>query len=258
MDRKDLDLLINNNTAVKIKGYNKYYVTKDGDVISTDYKTKGNIDYLKVRTDKQGYKKVSLIKDHIDTKKFVHRLVAQAFKPNTNNLPQVNHKDENKANNNIDNLEWCTAEYNNNYGTKNYRAAKSNLNGKKSKRVAQIDKIGNIVRIYPSFMEAVRDGYNSRNMLMCATNNGRKIHKGYFWKYVSDLSCEEIKDLFVKGIVYNEPKRRVAQISKDGCIVKIWESTLSTTSEGFDQSNVSSCARGKVKSHKGYYWKYIE
>lgn len=55
----------------------------------------------------------------------VHRLVAIAFIPNPNNLPQVNHKDENKSNNDVDNLEWCTAKYNNRYGTKLERISKS-------------------------------------------------------------------------------------------------------------------------------------
>lgn len=70
---------------------------------------------------KQGYPQVTLTLNNKRKYCNVHRLVAEAFIPNPNNLPQINHIDENKLNNNVDNLEWCTAKYNCNYGTRNSR-----------------------------------------------------------------------------------------------------------------------------------------
>lgn len=64
-----------------------------------------------------GYLFVGLRKDKKRKFKYIHRLVAEAFIPNPNNLPQINHKDENKQNNCVNNLEWCTNKYNQNYGT---------------------------------------------------------------------------------------------------------------------------------------------
>lgn len=76
---------------------------------------------LKAKIKKGGYLEVNL--NYLGSKKFfqIHRLVAQAFIPNPNNLPQVNHKDENTSNNQVDNLEWCSAKYNCNYGNRNKR-----------------------------------------------------------------------------------------------------------------------------------------
>lgn len=68
---------------------------------------------------KRGYFQVSLSKNHKRYYFGVHRLVAIAFLPNPNNLTQINHKDENPLNNNLSNLEWCTAKYNCNYGLRN-------------------------------------------------------------------------------------------------------------------------------------------
>lgn len=75
---------------------------------------------------RSGYCKVNLYRDRNMEVKSVHRLVAETFIPNPDNLPQVNHKDEDKGNNLVENIEWCTASYNTNYGTRNERAAKAN------------------------------------------------------------------------------------------------------------------------------------
>lgn len=105
-----------------IKGYEGLYMVSDkgrvrsfyGSVIN--HRPKGSL--LKPATDRDGYLRVMLTKKGKQKGFGVHRLVAQAFIPNPDNLPQVNHKDENPSNDSVDNLEWCTQEYNNAYGTR--------------------------------------------------------------------------------------------------------------------------------------------
>lgn len=79
---------------------------------------------LKTYLDKNGYVKVILCKNNRTRFLSIHRLLAEAFIPNPNNYPQINHKDENKQNNSLNNLEWCTCKYNINYGTRTKRDVK--------------------------------------------------------------------------------------------------------------------------------------
>lgn len=96
-----------------------YRVSNGGDIFNVITNKK-----LKTTIKKTGYVYVILTKEKHKYHKRVHRLVAEAFIPNPDNLPQVNHKDEEKTNNKVDNLEWCTAKYNMNHGTRNKRISK--------------------------------------------------------------------------------------------------------------------------------------
>ena len=110
-----------------IPGYEGYYmVSTHRRVKSLNYRgNTGKTKILKQSTDRNGYKKVGLRKNSKVKVYLVHRLVAQAFIPNPNNLSEVNHKDENKTNNAVWNLEYCTHEYNINYGTGNKRRSEA-------------------------------------------------------------------------------------------------------------------------------------
>lgn len=88
---------------------------------------------------------------------YIHRFVASCFIPNPNNLPEINHKNENKTDNRVENLEWCDRKYNNNYGSRNKRDAESQKNDpKKSKKVLQYTKDGEFVNEWVSLSEIGR------------------------------------------------------------------------------------------------------
>lgn len=121
-----------------IPGYEGLYqVSNIGNIRSLNYMKTGKVKRLKPSIDKRGYKRVSFSHKGKCKCYLVHRLVAQAFIPNPNNLPHVNHKDENPSNNCVWNLEWCTREYNMNYGTINERISKAKKGKKMSEEAKQ-------------------------------------------------------------------------------------------------------------------------
>lgn len=112
---------------------------------------------------------------------YVHRLVAKAFIENPNDYPCVNHKDENKANNIADNLEWCTHKYNSNYGTRKERIA---LN--ESRKIVQYDLSGNKIKEWISATEAARY-YGVRRWTISGCCAGRQHTScGYKWGYADE------------------------------------------------------------------------
>jgi len=170
----------------KVKGFDNYIIDTEGNIYSLLTKK-----YLKPRIDDKGYLYTELCKDGKRYGKKVHRLVAETFIPNPNNLPEVNHKDENKQNPCIENLEWCTSKYNSNYGTRKERVGSSirNSKNKKRKSIIQFDLSGNIVREYDT-IERVKDyGFCQPNVISVLKGR-RNQTSGYYFRYKEESENE--------------------------------------------------------------------
>ena len=113
---------------------------------------------------KCGYHQIVLCKDGVKKRQYIHRLVALAFIPNPNKLPIINHKDENKLNNRVDNLEWGSAYYNLRYGKMQAKLVKIDV----------IDSKGDIVEVVEGIRECERK-YNVSKYLIKQSSNGKDL-----------------------------------------------------------------------------------
>lgn len=161
-----------------------------------NYKSK----ILKSKFEKDGYLRIGLTKFSKETKKYIHRLVAETFVPNPNNYSEVNHIDENKSNNKAINLEWCTRKYNMNYGNRikkqvahtNYKKIASKIDYKAlsvlqksatQKAVYQYSKEYKFIKRWSSFSQVENElGIHHSNIVACCTGR-RKSTGGYIWSY---------------------------------------------------------------------------
>lgn len=171
-----------------IEGYEGWYqVSSQGRVRSLDRfincahngkrKIKGKI--IVGSNAGRGYLMVNLIMNSKPSYKYVHRLVAETFLPNPYNFPQVNHKDEDKRNNCVENLEWCDNLYNINYGTVRERIIKS-----VSKQVQQFDENMFFIKEYPSQIDASRKTGIRQGAISQSISKGCKAG-GFYWKLAS-------------------------------------------------------------------------
>lgn len=135
---------------------------------------------------KKGYESVGLCIDGSRKWFLVHRLVAMAFILNPNNYPVVHHIDEVKDNNKVENLEWCSYQYNNTYGNR-LKGWGHKVRKKLSKSVIQYTMDGVFVKKWHSMIDAQReDGFNQGCISNCCRGVANS-HKGYIWKYEEDV-----------------------------------------------------------------------
>ncbi|MCS2775473.1 NUMOD4 domain-containing protein [Bacteroides fragilis] len=177
---------------VDIKGYETLYQVSNFGRIKSLGNGKSNASKLKIlkqHITKDGYSTVALTINSVTQRYRVHKLVANAFIPNPNNYPCINHKDENKQNNTVDNLEWCTSKYNNNYGTRIERFVES-MKGKlvnrkdTSKKIMMCSLKNELIEIFPSMMEVTRKyGFSVGAINQCAKGITKQSY-GYKWKFL--------------------------------------------------------------------------
>lgn len=158
-----------------IEGYPDYMVSNMGRIKSLKF---GKEKILKNRKNCRGYLQVTLLKNGIEKSYKVHRLVAETFLDNPNNLSEVNHIDEDKTNNCVSNLEFCTAEYNSNYGSRNERISKS-----LSKPVIQFSLDGKFIKKWKCVMDVQRElGIDNGSVSKCCKGKLKTAGK-YIWRY---------------------------------------------------------------------------
>lgn len=190
-----------------IKGYEGYYqVSNLGNVKSLSRITKGKkygVHKLKDKILKPikcgNYYFITLWKSRKYKQIYIHRLVATTFIPNPDSLPEVNHKDGNTENNNINNLEWCTRAYNIKHSY-DVLKRKANVEGfkdyreKHKRKINQYDLKGNFIKKWNSISEAEKSlNITSIGTISqcCQHKNGRKTAFGYKWEYVENTTIAE-------------------------------------------------------------------
>ena len=248
-----------------VVGYEGLYkVSNEGNVYSVRRVNSAGIRcgglMLKLTQHKSGYIQVCLRKNGVMKTKKVHRLVAKAFIPNPNHYLEVNHRDENKSNNNVKNLEWCTREYNMNFGTGIKRTA--DKNNKPVKGVHE--ETGE--RIYlKSMVEGALYGFDPKRISDVCLGK-RQTHRGYSFRKIEEGEVVTFTSTTEdRNKIYADPKKstKIKAVNiKTGDIIT-FDSLKEAVSEGYTKTNVSLACLGKYNRgggnlYRNHHWYYQE
>lgn len=220
--------------------------------------------------DSGGYMSIYLKKNECDKTIRLHRLIALRFIPNPDpeHKTQVNHIDEDKTNNCVENLEWVTNDENSKWGTKRERQIKSS-----GCSVVQIDFNGKVIGIYPSIRDVTRKTGLRHPFISYAIRNKIYITEGYFW--ITELEYNKLNDNQINNIIktalYNKEngikpdcskekeilkkKRTIVKLSKSMEYIEEYNSVKEAASQNnITSRNISDCLSGKHKTSGGFIW----
>ena len=170
--------MISSGKWKNIKQNDGYLISNEGQVFSKFTREE------KILTNRDdGYQVVVLSKNNKSESYYIHRLVATAFIPNPENLPEVNHKDGNKSNNIVDNLEWVTTSDNILHSYEALKRVRPKDYSPKRQKIAMLDDKGNILKTYPSMREAERQLNLSNGVISKGLQNDWKTN-GHWWKKI--------------------------------------------------------------------------
>lgn len=236
-------------------------------------------EFISLINHSEGYKCVALSDNGMTKRFFVHRLVAEAFIPNPNNLPQVNHIDGNKQNNCVSNLEWCTARENIRhaidtglipYGVRSPYKINNKLYFKENaKPVYKFTMDGKLIKKWRCALDASSSlGIPNNKIYMCC-NNQISYTNGFLFSYTDFakpvLSAPKSKNGLSKRKANNDvPKirrtrRPISQYDLDGnLIAKFNDTKTASLQTGVSKTGISLCCSGKRKQSNGFVWKYAD
>lgn len=255
---------INGERWKKIKGFDFYAISNYGRLKSLAHNTlrsdgkKLNLKdkIVKLALNKHGYPTYRLTKDGKLYTCLIHRLVALTFIPNPLNLPIINHKDENRANNNIENLEWCTYKYNSNYGTAQERHSSSlrNILYEKSIPIDQYNLKGEYIKTLVGKREIIAAGYRYETVRRCCLHQ-QKTASGFVWRFYNEnfyyTEDNRNDDCCKKAVIcYDLHMNKICEYKG------ITDASMAIVGNKKGNSAISCCCNGGRTTAFGFIWKH--
>ena len=217
-----------------------YFITTEGKCYNS--KTKN---WLKGQISKNGYLSYHLSIDGDKVRKYAHRMVLETFLPNKNVDLEINHKDGNKLNNSLSNLEWVTSSQNKQHAIEN--------NLYKVFSVYCFDENKQLISEFKNFSLACSFlKLNPSSLRLACEAEIKTLYKGYYWSYTNDNT------FLTKTNINNGKAKPVAQFLLDGTLIAKYKSCADAARKtGYVRTRISECCNKKQKTYKGFIWNFI-